>query len=276
MDENLLLYLIYFFIYAFIGWVVEVSYHAVTIGKFINRGFLSGPYCPIYGFGAISVIYFLTDIAEKNKLVLFFGSIAIATAIEFVAGFLLEKIFHERWWDYSDRKLNIGGYVCLEFSVIWGLFCFILYEAVHPLVKNLVGLIPLEMLKYLDLGLIIIMTIDLIATINTLVGINKKIRVLDKVRKDIRKVSDRIGTRVYDRTVALENKQEEIKKNPEIIEIENRIRELKERKAILGEKRILRAFPNLTDRLEETQIAYEELKERIKDQYSKDWKDLKK
>ena len=273
MDENLLLYLIYFFIYAFIGWVVEVSYHTVTIGKFINRGFLSGPYCPIYGFGAISVIYFLTDIAEKNKLVLFIGSIAIATAIEFVAGFLLEKIFHERWWDYSDRKLNIGGYVCLEFSVIWGLFCFLLYEAVHPLVKNLVGLIPLGMLKYLDLGLIIIMTIDLIATINTLVGINKKLKVLDKIRKDIRKVSDRIGTRVYDRTIALENKQEEIKKNPEIIEIENRIRELKERKEILGERRILRAFPNLTDRLEETQIAYEELKERIKDQYSKDWKD---
>lgn len=276
MDENLLLYLIYFFIYAFIGWVVEVSYHAVTIGKFINRGFLSGPYCPIYGFGAISVIYFLTDIAEKNKLVLFMGSIAIATAIEFVAGFLLEKIFHERWWDYSDRKLNIGGYVCLEFSVIWGLFCFLLYEAVHPIVKNIVGLIPLNMLKYLDLGLVIIMTIDLIATINTLIGINKKLKVLDKIRMDIRKVSDRIGTRVYDRTIALENKQEEIKKNPEIIEIENRIRELKERKAILGERRILRAFPNLTDRLEETQIAYEELKERIKDQYSKDWKDLKK
>lgn len=276
MNENLLLYLIYFFIYAFIGWVVEVSYHAATIGKFINRGFLSGPYCPIYGFGAISVIYFLTDIAEKNKLVLFMGSIAIATAIEFVAGFLLEKIFHERWWDYSDRKLNIGGYVCLEFSVIWGLFCFLLYEAVHPLVKNIVGFIPLDILKYLDLGLVIIMTIDLIATINTLIGINKKLKVLDKIRMDIRKVSDRIGTRVYDRTIALENKQEEIKKNPEIIEIENRIRELKERKAILGERRILRAFPNLTDRLEETQIAYEELKERIKDQYSKDWKDLKK
>lgn len=65
MNKNLLLYLIYYFIYAFIGWVVEVSYHAVTKGKFINRGFLSGPYCPIYGFGAISVIYFLTDIAEK-------------------------------------------------------------------------------------------------------------------------------------------------------------------------------------------------------------------
>ena len=187
MNKNLLLYLIYYFIYAFIGWVVEVSYHAVTKGKFINRGFLSGPYCPIYGFGAISVIYFLTDIAEKNKLVLFFGSIAIATAIEFVAGFLLEKIFHERWWDYSDRKLNIGGYVCQEFSVIWGLFCFLLYEAVHPLVKNIVGLIPLDMLKYLDLGLVIIMTIDLIATINTLVGINKKNKGLRQSKKRYKK-----------------------------------------------------------------------------------------
>ena len=127
MEKYFFLYLMYFFIYAFIGWVVEVSFHAVTVGKFINRGFLSGPYCPIYGFGAISVIYFLTDIAEKNKFVLFLGSIAIATAIEFVAGFLLEKIFHERWWDYSDRKLNVGGYICIEFSVIWGLFCFLLY-----------------------------------------------------------------------------------------------------------------------------------------------------
>lgn len=268
MENYFFLYLMYFFIYAFIGWVVEVSYHAVTKGKFINRGFLSGPYCPIYGFGALSVIYFLTDIAEKNKMLLFLGSIFIATAIEFVAGFLLEKIFHQRWWDYSDRKLNIGGYVCLEFSVIWGLFCFLLYEAVHPVTKTLVGLIPLEVLKYLDLGLVIIITIDLLATINTLVGINKKMKALGKISGDIRKVSDRIGIKVYNRTIELENKQQELKKNPEIIEIENRIRELKERKAVLGERRILKAFPNLTDRLEETQKDFEELKERIKDQYS--------
>ena len=73
MEKYFFLYLMYFFIYAFIGWVIEVSFHAVTVGKFINRGFLSGPYCPIYGFGAISVIYFLTDIAGKNKFVLFLG-----------------------------------------------------------------------------------------------------------------------------------------------------------------------------------------------------------
>lgn len=263
-------YLIYFFIYAFIGWVVEVSYHAVTKGKFINRGFLAGPYCPIYGFGAISVIYFLTDIAEKNKLVLFLGSMFIATLIEFVAGFLLEKIFHERWWDYSDRKLNIGGYVCLEFSVIWGMFCFLLYEAVHPLIEKLVDLVPDAFIKYLGIGLVIIMTLDLIATIVTLIGLNKEFKSIDKISRDIKKVSDKIGVRVYDKTVKIESRQEELKKKPEFIEIENRIKDLKERKAQLEEKRILKSFPNLSKRLGERQREIEELRERIRDQYSRD------
>lgn len=263
-------YLIYFFIYAFIGWVVEISYHAVTKGKFINRGFLAGPYCPIYGFGAISVIYFLTDIAEKNKLVLFLGSMLIATLIEFVAGFLLEKIFHERWWDYSDRKLNIGGYICLEFSVIWGMFCFLLYEAVHPLIKRLVGLVPEAFIKYMGIGLVIIMALDIIATINTLIGLNKEFKSIDKISRDIKKVSDKIGVRVYDKTVQIESRQEELKKKPEFIEIENRIKELKERKDQLEEKRILKSFPNLSKRLGERQREIEALKERIRDQYSRD------
>lgn len=265
MEKYFFLYLMYFFIYAFIGWVVEVSFHAVTVGKFINRGFLSGPYCPIYGFGAISVIYFLTDIAGKNKFVLFLGSIAIATAIEFVAGFLLEKIFHERWWDYSDKKLNVGGYICIEFSVIWGLFCFLLYEAVHPLISDLVKLIPIAVLKNMDIGLAIIMAIDMIATVNTLIGLNKEFKAIDRVSKDIRKVSDKIGIKVYDRTIQIENKQEELKKKPEFIELENRIKELKERKEVLEEKRILKAFPNLTKNLEDAQAEIAEIKKLIRD-----------
>ncbi|WP_085875237.1 putative ABC transporter permease [Peptoniphilus vaginalis] len=262
-------YLIYFFIYAFIGWVVEVSYHAVTKGKFINRGFLAGPYCPIYGFGAIAVIYFLTDIAEKNKLVLFLGSIFIASLIEFIAGFMLEKIFHERWWDYSDRKLNIGGYICLEFSVIWGMFCFLLFEAVHPIIERLVGLVPETFIKYIGIGLVIIMILDLVASINTLVGLNKEFKAIDKVSRDIKKVSDKIGVKVYDKTVQIESRQEELKKKPEFIEIEKRIKELKERKALLEEKRILKSFPNLSKKLGEKQREIENLRERIRDQFSR-------
>lgn len=262
-------YLIYFFIYAFIGWVVEVSYHAVTKGKFINRGFLAGPYCPIYGFGAIAVIYFLTDIAEKNKLVLFLGSIFIASLIEFIAGFMLEKIFHERWWDYSDRKLNIGGYICLEFSVIWGMFCFLLFEAVHPIIERLVGLVPETFIKYIGISLVIIMILDLVASINTLVGLNKEFKAIDKVSRDIKKVSDKIGVKVYDKTVQIESRQEELKKKPEFIEIEKRINELKERKTLLEEKRILKSFPNLSKKLGEKQREIENLRERIRDQFSR-------
>lgn len=258
-------YLIYFFIYAFVGWVIEVSYHTVTKGRFINRGFLAGPYCPIYGFGAIAVIFFLTDIAEKNKFVLFLGSMLIASLIELVAGFLLEKIFHERWWDYSEKKLNIGGYICLEFSVIWGMFCFLLYEAVHPLISNLVKLIPLTALKYIDIALAIVMLIDVIATVNTLIGLNKEFRAINKISKDIKKVSDKIGIKVYDRTLQIENRQEELKKKPEFLELEERINELRERRERLEEKRILKAFPNLKKNLEEAQAEIAEIKKLIRD-----------
>ena len=98
---------------------MEVSFQAVKTGRFINRGFLNGPVCPIYGFGALGVIYFLTDIGKTNKLVLFFGSVFIATALELVGGFLLEKIFHKKWWDYSDQMFNINGRICVLFSLFW-------------------------------------------------------------------------------------------------------------------------------------------------------------
>ena len=172
--------------------------------------------------------------------------------------------------DYSDRRLNIGGYVCLEFSVIWGMFCFLLYEAVHPMIRKMVSLIPERVSLYLGIGLVIIMTIDLIATINTLIGLNKEFRAIDRISKDIKKVSDRIGVRVYDRTVQIESRQEELKKTREYIELENRIKELRERRELIKEKRILKSFPNLTNKIEERQRGIEELRDRIRDQYSRD------
>ena len=109
------------------------------------------------------------------------------------------------------------------------------------------------------------MTIDLIATINTLIGLNKEFRAIDRISKDIKKVSDRIGVRVYDRTVQIESRQEELKKTREYIELENRVKELRERRELIKEKRILKSFPNLTNSLEERQRDIEELRDRIRD-----------
>ena len=222
-------------------------------GRFINRGFLNGPLCPIYGFGALGVIYFLTDIGKTNKLVLFFGSVFIATALELVGGFLLEKIFHKKWWDYSEMRYNIGGYICVEFSVIWGLACFVLYEAVHPLIQRLFALVNPKFIFYTDIILLIIFAVDLILTILTLIGLNKKFKKIEEANLDMRVVSDNIGRRVYDRTMKVKTKKEEIEESPRVKEIETKrtmIRqELATRFDKFGEKRILRAFPNLVEDL---------------------------
>lgn len=222
-------------------------------GRFINRGFLNGPLCPIYGFGALGVIYFLTDIGKTNKLVLFFGSVFIATALELVGGFILEKIFHKKWWDYSEMRYNIGGYICVEFSVIWGLACFVLYEAVHPLIQRLFALLNPKFIFYTDIILLIIFVVDLTLTILTLIGLNKKFKKIEEANLDMRVVSDNIGKRVYDKTIKVKTKKEELDQSPRVRELDTMrtiIRtELATRFDKFGEKRILRAFPNLVEDL---------------------------
>ena len=114
---------LYFLFYSFGGWVVEVIFHAVTLGKVINRGFLNGPVCPVYGFGVLSVFALLNTLQsgghQMSEGMIFLFGIVLATAVELVAGWLLDVCFHARWWDYSNKPLNFHGYICLEFSLIW-------------------------------------------------------------------------------------------------------------------------------------------------------------
>ena len=108
----------YFYIYGFLGWCSEVAFAAVAHGKFVNRGFVNGPICSIYGFGVMSVLLVLGPLKSSFWL-LFGGSVLFTSAIEYLTGWVLEKVFHDKWWDYYKRPLNIKGYVCLEFSVLW-------------------------------------------------------------------------------------------------------------------------------------------------------------
>ena len=110
----------YFFIYAVLGWCVEVIFCTATTGQWVNRGFLNGPLCPIYGFGMVIVLLCLTPLQGSLPL-LFLGSFLLTSALELVTGFVLKKAFHTTWWDYSDQPFNLGGYVCLGFSLAWGL-----------------------------------------------------------------------------------------------------------------------------------------------------------
>ena len=244
-------YIIYFFIYAIIGWILEVSFHVISQGKFINRGFLNGPYCPIYGFGALGVITSLKFIGDQNKINIFFVSMIVATLLELVTGYLLEKIFHKRWWDYRTNKFNLGGYICLEFSLIWGAVCFILYEAIHPLISKSIGLIPLRVIIGINIILAITFIIDLFSTVVTLMGLNEKFKVLEAQSRDIRKVSDDIGQKVADRTFEAWDKKKEFENSKIGKEFDHRSTEFKEFFDKFGERRILRAYPNLIEGLED-------------------------
>ena len=134
-------YLYCFFIYAFLGWCAEVLYAAAVEKRFVNRGFLNGPVCPIYGVG-VALIALLMGPFSGNLLALFIGSMILGSALEWTAGFLLEKIFRQKWWDYSNEPHNLNGYVCLKFSVLWGFAGAVVVRFIVPSTSRLAHLMP--------------------------------------------------------------------------------------------------------------------------------------
>ena len=155
--------LAYFLIYSCIGWCLEVIYAAATTGQLVNRGFLNGPVCPIYGFGMIIVLFALTPL-QHSILLLYIGGVILPSALELVGGWALYKLYHTRWWDYSDFPLNIGGYICLEFCLLWGVGTLVVMRIVHPVVADLVDLIPSLVGVILMCFLYAVYAVDVVAT----------------------------------------------------------------------------------------------------------------
>ena len=157
--------LLIFFTYAFLGWCSEVAFATLKTGGFVNRGFLNGPICPIYGFGMVIVVLCLTPLTRSWPL-LFFGSMVLTTALEFFTGWVLETLFHTKWWDYTGRKFNIKGYVCLEFSILWGLACVLIMRVLHPDILSLLRRIPYKAGLVILTACILLGVIDLAATVS--------------------------------------------------------------------------------------------------------------
>ena len=133
--------IVLYFVFSVLGWMMEVTLKYIQYHRFINRGFLIGPYCPIYGFGVLIVVLCLSPVSG-SLIPLFFGSVVLTTMLELVTGFLLEKIFHAHWWDYSNEHFQLGGYICAKFSLLWGIACVLVMRVVHPAVMSLVHWLP--------------------------------------------------------------------------------------------------------------------------------------
>lgn len=161
---------VFFVIYAFVGWVIETTFAYMVEKKFVNRGFLAGPFCPIYGFGALLIISsfeWIDGRVPHNIATLAMGflfSVLMVTALEYITGLLLEKIFHCKWWDYSQNKWNLKGYVCLKYSILWGAFACLLVLVIHPNIASKIHQISTNTLNNLAFLFLIYLAADTVKT----------------------------------------------------------------------------------------------------------------
>lgn len=149
----------WFFIYSFLGWAMETCYVTILSKKIVNRGFVNGPVCTIYGFGALSV-YFILKSFENNILILFIMGIIVPSILEYFTGWLMEVIFKTTWWDYSNHRFNVKGRICLLNSIIWGFLTVALFLFIHPFVNLIVSLYPVAAGKSFAIIAIVMYLVD--------------------------------------------------------------------------------------------------------------------
>ena len=176
MTYNIYQLLWIFFIYSFIGWCGEVVLTAVNRHKFVNRGFVSCPLCPVYGAGAVAVSLFLPEL-EEQLFFLFLGGMIVTAFVEYLTGRLLELIFHKKWWDYSDQKFQLDGYVCLKNSVIWGICSVLVIRIFNPLLCRGLELLPMLLGEVLLWVLGVLLAIDFIGSGIAVLGLKKQGRI---------------------------------------------------------------------------------------------------
>lgn len=206
---SLSLLVVLFITYSIIGWVIEEIDILILQKKVVNRGFLIGPYCPIYGFGSLFIILFLNKYLD-DPIVLFFMTMISCGILEYLTSFIMEKIFKTRWWDYSDEKFNINGRICLETLVLFGIGGLVISYLAQPFIMSILTLIPANILNIIAIILSIIFIIDNIVSFKII--LNFKL-VATNIRKDYTE------------------------------EITAKVREVLKKKSIFS-NRLVKAFPN--------------------------------
>lgn len=184
-------WILFFFIYSFIGWVWESCYVSVRKRRWVNRGFLHGPMLPIYGSGALVILISTIGVRENPWLIFLFGMLA-ATVLEYITGAVMEKMFHVRYWDYSRQKLNLNGYICVSSSLCWGVFSVLLVRAVHIPVERAVLDIPLFITDGAALVLTVIMTVDLTQSFNEAMDLKQVLAQLEESKEQIGEMQEKL------------------------------------------------------------------------------------
>lgn len=245
MTNQLIILIVSFFIYSLMGWLWESVILPLTRRELpYNSGFLNGPWIPIYGFGAMLVII-LFDVKTANypPYALFICGGVVACLLEYLTSYVMEKIFHHRWWDYSHKAFNLNGRICLEGFICFGLFSFLAIDYVQPFFTFELLKIKEQVLFYLSIGLSLLFIIDFIVSVHSALGIEKK---LELVKEILEQRQEQIIARLEQKQAIALRRIEE--KGLELKKQQLLIRSLLKNKELFkyNHRRLIRAFPHLT------------------------------
>lgn len=300
-----------FFIYSFLGWIYESLYVSIRKKEWVNRGFLNGPYIPIYGVGAsLFIIIFNNEFTialtnhlnVQNVFYLFLIGMISATVLEYITSLLMEKLFHAKWWDYSDYKLNLQGRISLRASLFWGILSVIMVIFIQPPLQKLIDQMYGKAGEVFGIFLCVIFFVDFVITVSVTLQLNHRLQALERLREELYEYAEGLkwydlreevkgklsGGRVadyihylksslekeYDRVIKKENRNRTIYKLPErkrvFAEIEERFMEFNKKYKLLIEsksheyiyKRMIKAFPKIN--FHNKQGVFNDYKEKLK------------
>ena len=188
MIREIEMYIVLFFIYSLAGWLIEMIPATIREKKFVDRGFLVGPYCPIYGCGVILITLLLQKYAD-DVVVTFFLSVIICGTLEYLTSYIMEKIFKARWWDYSNNKFNINGRICLETLVPFGIGGVLVLFVFNPFLEKIINLIPDLALNIVTGVLCVLFLIDCIVSFKIILNLKEMTKEL---KDNTAEISDKV------------------------------------------------------------------------------------
>ena len=274
LEYSVLDYIFYFFFYSFIGWFFESCYCSIRPKKWVNRGFLRGPICPIYGTGGLVMMICLlplrhiTENLYLNELLIFIAGAILCDIVEFMTSYIMEKLFNARWWDYSNKKFNIQGRICLTHTFYWGtcscLFVFILEPIMNLYLVGQVSESSRNILTYIFLT---VFAFDLLDTVIHALGIrdisSKFMKLSEEISEFAIQVYSTVGGKSENESEAmkkeLNEKFDELRSNYD--KFKNDLKDIKSK----SKKRLFKAFPLLKDGMAKQDKLLEDLFADLKD-----------
>ena len=256
-----------FFIFSICGWIYESTFVYIRSHKPVNRGFLTGPVLPLYGTGATLVYIILRPVSHRPSLLFLCGMI-VATVLEYITSYMMEKLFHTKWWDYTNEPYNINGRIALIPSLFWGFLSLLLFDTLEPLAIKFINLIPYKTGIVILCILISLFLADLVYTVITTINFRKQLEIFYNLRKELEKqLEDKQFKSLHDiishntknfaeKMEATMQKLNQLKENhtddPRISLLEERFKNYKnkhflftKKNKFFGNRRIMNAFPNM-------------------------------